>query len=749
MTNNPKILTASGLLFVAFFVLDIAVPLGFASGFGYLLILLLSTWIRNKRSTVVLAAIALVLIISGYFITELNIDAFEIQINRLMAFASVWVVAGFVLWHKSFSSDILDRENRYSILFESAVESIFIVDKDGQITDLNKASETLFGYKKSELLGNSIELLIPKHFRGTHVEKREDFILEKTSRKMVEHPGLYGLTKNGMEFPIEISLSRIENGNTSCVMAIVSDVSEKRRTINSLKASELKYRALFETMSQGVIYINSNGLVTSANPAANNIIGFSIEETNGVDRFKTHGASIYPDGSDYSLEEYPGIVAMKTGKAVIGDIMGVFNPIKKEYVWISINAIPQFKEGEIKPYQVYATFEDITERKSAQDRLKELNVELERRVDARSKALEESQEMYKMIARNFPNGVMNVLDRDLNYIFAEGMEMYKRGITSETMIGTSFIDRINPEIQDEIESQLLTVFKGDNVDFELKTDGRTYMIYAVGLVNHDNEVDQILMVSQNVTGLKKAEEDTSRALEKERHLNELKSRFVSMASHEFRTPLTTTLNSLNLLAKYIRMDGMEEKQERHIDRIKGSVAHLMSTLNDFLSLDKLEEGKINVHYSEFDLALFAEEAIEDMAGLLKTDQKIIHNHEGPTKICLDKMMLKNIFNNLLSNAVKYSPEGSSVALDTKIEGDWFTVIVKDQGIGIPAEDQAHLFERFFRANNALELQGTGLGLNIIKKYTEMVKGDISFESTMNKGSKFKVELPIHNHKCCE
>ena len=222
-----------------------------------------------------------------------------------------------------------------------------------------------------------------------------------------------------------------------------------------------------------------------------------------------------------------------------------------------------------------------------------------------------------------------------------------------------------------------------------------------------------------------------------------------MASHEFRTPLTTTLNSLNLLSKYIEIPNSEEKQEKHIARIKAAVSHLTNTLNDFLSIDKLEEGKVNIRYTHFNLTEFVEEAIEDMKGLIKPDQKIIHSHSGKTDVCLDKMMLKNIYNNLLSNAVKYSPERSTVTIDTTIQDEWFTVIIKDDGIGIPAEDQHHLFERFFRANNALEHQGTGLGLNIIKKYTEILNGDISFESRINEGSVFTVKLPIHHHHCSE
>ncbi|MFT6499977.1 MAG: PAS domain S-box-containing protein [Crocinitomicaceae bacterium] len=740
MNRSRKILIASGVLCLAIFVVDIVLPRAISASFAYFFVILLSIFIPRDRPTVIAGIIASALIVIGYFITELNSDVTKVPVNRVIALSSVWLVTGFVIWHKRFSSEILKMEIMFRVLFESAAEAIIITDLKGVIFKVNNVAEDLFAYEQDELIGQTIESLVPHDQREAHKEYQHKFTTQTRSRKMAVHQDLFAIRKNGCKFPVEVSLSAVDIGGEHYTMAIITDISVRKKMVELLKNEKEKAQQYLDVAGTMFVILDSHQKVQMVNLSTCEYLEYDEDEIIGknwfdnflplYDQERTKSAfDKLINQSTVEGETFENDVVTKSGK-------------KRTILWHN----KVLKKGN-ESIGTLSSGIDVTEQRFAEKKLKDLNIELEKRVDERSKALKESQEMYKMIARNFPNGVINVLDKDLNYIFAEGMEMYRQGITSETLIGTSFLSRVKPEIRKEIEVQLLSVFSGESVDFELKTEGRTFLIYAVGLHSSNNEVDQILMVSQNVTGLKKAEEDTLHALEKERHLNELKSRFVSMASHEFRTPLTTALNSLNLLSKYIGMPDKRERQERHIERIKASVAHLTGTLNDFLSIDKLEEGKVTIHYTHFNLTQFVEDAIEDMGGMLKSGQQIIHNHEGITEVCLDKMMLKNIFNNLLSNAVKYSPEGSKVTIETTIKDELFTVVITDQGMGISEEDQKHLFERFFRANNALEIQGTGLGLNIIKKYTEMINGEISFESTLNEGSKFTVKLPIYYHNC--
>lgn len=231
------------------------------------------------------------------------------------------------------------------------------------------------------------------------------------------------------------------------------------------------------------------------------------------------------------------------------------------------------------------------------------------------------------------------------------------------------------------------------------------------------------------------------ALDKERELNVLKSRFVTTASHEFRTPLGTILSSASLLARY-NTDQDQDKRLRHIERIKSSVTNLTEILNDFLSLDKLEEGIIRNNPIEFELNDFIEKTSDDLRSILKNGQQLLVVTD--IKNCtvkLDDQLLRNILINLVSNAIKYSPENSEIKISIINQINSIQIQVKDQGIGIPEEDQHHLFERFFRANNASNIQGTGLGLNIVKKYTELIGAEINFTSQLNQGSTFTLTIP--------
>ncbi|MCB9264225.1 MAG: PAS domain S-box protein [Lewinellaceae bacterium] len=240
--------------------------------------------------------------------------------------------------------------------------------------------------------------------------------------------------------------------------------------------------------------------------------------------------------------------------------------------------------------------------------------------------------------------------------------------------------------------------------------------------------------------LRQKQEQLRRSLEKEKELSELKSRFVSMASHEFRTPLTTIASSTELLGLYTE-SGQQEKRDKHLRRIKSAVTNLTGILGDFLSLSKLEEGKIQVNPVPFTLENLGEEVVEEMQSLLKPGQQLRTDfRDVQQNTFLDKKILKNIFINLLSNAIKYSGERSTVHFELFQEGQTIRAAIRDEGIGIPKEDQKHLFTRFFRATNSVNIQGTGLGLNIVKRYIDLLDGRIWFESKEGEGTAFFIEI---------
>lgn len=261
--------------------------------------------------------------------------------------------------------------------------------------------------------------------------------------------------------------------------------------------------------------------------------------------------------------------------------------------------------------------------------------------------------------------------------------------------------------------------------------------------------DALIELSHTNAGLntemerrKKIEAQILVTLEKEKELNELKTRFVSMASHEFRTPLSGILTSVSLIGRYHK-DEDAPKREKHVQSIKNAVKNLTMILNDFLSIDKLDQGNIYSRPVEFNLSSFLDELVIELKDMSDKPHQIEIFHADPNVILFqDKDMLRNVIINLFSNASKYSSDNSTIVLSTERSKSKAILKIQDQGIGIPEGEQKHLFERFFRANNANTVQGTGLGLTIIKRYLDLMGGDIEFQSIENVGTTFKIILPM-------
>ena len=404
---------------------------------------------------------------------------------------------------------------QFEALFNHATIGIVITDKKGQIVNTNKYAEIQFGYAREELLGKSVDVLVPANIHSQHQRHRKDFYNHPEPRRMGEGRDLYAQKKDGTEFPVEISLSNYEINSEIFVIAFVIDITVRKKN----------------------------------------------------------------------------------------------------------EAIVREQRDEL-------------EQSTAQ--IKKLNVELEQKVDYRTKMLRET-----------------------------------------------------------------------------------------------------------LTELEKSKEELSESLEKEKELNELKSRFVTTASHEFRTPLSTILSSSFLLEKYNDLDE-PQKRERHIHRIKNAVFDMKSILEDFLSIGKLEEGLTKANPEYYDSAELSEEIqkiISEMEALCKKGQQILFEYKGAGRAFVDKLLLKNILQNLVSNAIKFSSENETIRVDCSLTEESFRIRVKDHGIGISEEDQQHLFSRFFRAKNAVNIQGTGLGLHIVAKYLELMNGSITLQSRLNEGSEFIITIP--------
>ncbi|TMI91149.1 MAG: PAS domain S-box protein [Bacteroidetes bacterium] len=261
-----------------------------------------------------------------------------------------------------------------------------------------------------------------------------------------------------------------------------------------------------------------------------------------------------------------------------------------------------------------------------------------------------------------------------------------------------------------------------NTELEKKVDERTHIL------------------KEALEKLEQSQTELHEALDKEKMLNEIKSRFVSMASHEFRTPLSAVLSSASLISKYTKEDD-QEKRDKHINRIKDSVKHLNDILEDFLSLGRLDEGRINADPTEFNLREMIDETLAEVKVVLKPGQKFNLKYEGEEKINADKKLLRNILINLISNAAKFSEEDSPITISAKSENEINTITVADKGLGISTKDQEHLFTMFYRASNVTNIQGTGLGLHIVKRYLDLINGTVNLQSILGKGTSITITFP--------
>lgn len=397
-------------------------------------------------------------------------------------------------------------------------------------------------------------------------------------------------------------------------------------TLGSNKKSDMEsLNALFEYATEGIIITNKKGEIIKANPSSEHIFGYEIDGLKGkiiedlVPQRFSHNHKQHRE----NFNANPSPRSMGKGRDLFGKKKdGTEFPLE-----ISLSHYNQ--EGAM---YVVAFVIDITERKKAEENIKRINLELEQKVQERTKVLQEA-----------------------------------------------------------------------------------------------------------LNELENSQKQLHKALTKEKELNDMKSRFVTMASHEFRTPLSAILSSVSLIDKY-KTEEEDEKRKKHVAKIKSSVTNMTLILNDFLSAERLEEGKIFANKTEFLLPDMVKDVLNDIKGIQKPGQIVDYKHDGNSTVVLDRQMIRNILLNLISNAIKFSGEGKTIRINTSVTEECTQIIVSDEGIGIPKEEQANLFERFFRAKNVTNIQGTGLGLNIVGKYLEALNGKITFKSELDKGTTFTVTI---------
>jgi len=380
-------------------------------------------------------------------------------------------------------------------------------------------------------------------------------------------------------------------------------------------------------------------------------------------------------------------------------------------------------------------------------KLVEINLNLKDQIQITKEAKERlkiSQSMLRAIAQNFPKGVIVLLDKNFKILYTDGEGLIKMGMKEVLNIGKN-IGQIRILSKDQkliFKSNIEKTLIGEHISFDFDYKNNNFLVNTTPIYDVDKNISSALLVFIDNTSQKIIKKNILNTLRKEQELNKLKSSFISMASHEFRTPLTAISSSAMLIGKQ-NEPGKEEKRLKYVTQIKKNVKSLVVILNDFLSLGKLEEGKVLPKPSSFDLIDFSKSIIQEIMPNFKYGQDInLINDESEILVWLDQKLIHHILINLLANAVKYSPENENITLNISNSEERVILKVKDQGIGIPLKEQENIFQRFYRGQNINNIQGTGLGLNIVKEYVELMHGHVSFNSKINKGTTFIVELPI-------
>ncbi len=489
---------------------------------------------------------------------------------------------------------------------------------------------------------------------------------------------------------------------------------------------------LSDAISEGIIIVNKQRIIVATNESADQLFGYNKGELNN----KTLEILI-PNKYHHV---HPGHVSgffKHTGKRQMGhgrDLHG----LRKDGTTFPV-------EAGLNPFTinnndyVMALITDISVRKKAEDELKHwANI-----------FNETLNEIFIFDAKTlrFINANKGA-QQNIGYSLEELTQLTPIDIKPE-YTETQFKDFIKP-LLDKTEANLVFTTKHQ------RKNGTTYPVEIHLQTSHTADSETLVAIILDITErinyterLEKTVEERTlqlqEALQTEIDLNELKTKFLSLVSHEFKTPLTGMLSSATLIGKYTKT-AQQDKRVKHVNTIKNKVKYLNNIINDFLSIERLDKGKINYKMSVFSLSKVINEVIYDANMLLKEGQKIIYpDNIDDMVIEFDEKILELILTNLVSNAIKYSPENTSIKINVNMLTNNMEIEIIDAGIGIPKEEQKFIFNRYFRAENAVTSQGTGIGLNIVKSHLENLKGSVKFISKENKGSTFVVTIPIHKN----
>lgn len=407
---------------------------------------------------------------------------------------------------------------------------------------------------------------------------------------------------------------------------------------------------------------------------------------------------------------------------------------KKDNQRFSVEITVNYFEFNDQEYN-FVLARDITSRKQTED------------------ALSQEKELLSTLIKNAPIGIIST-DESGKILFVNPTFEKICGYPEAELVGQfppyPYWDLAD---LDQIYNEFGLAMSGKKEQIELwftRKNGERFLARLQPITIFDAQGNMLrhLATMEDITKYKQAEEELYKALEQEIELNELKTRFIAMVSHEYRTPLTTILSSAELLERYIDQY-TDEKRLQHYRRIQTAVDALTQLVSDVLTISRIEANKQEFNPLPLDLEKFCRKLLEDLQLTIGSQHTLVFTAQESSNLemrtaYMDEKLLRYIISNLLSNAIKYSPKGSTVKFHLACHQSSAILRIQDEGIGIPIQDRQHLFESFYRGSNTRNISGTGLGLAIVKRSVDLHGGHIALESQEGVGTTFTVTLPLNN-----
>ncbi len=619
-----------------------------------------------------------------------------------------------------------ESETKLRSVIEQSANGVFITDEQGNYIEWNKKLEEITEISREYALTKKLwdihfELSPPESRTEESFNFRVKLGQELLSGKSNQQDSFIeevlhcpsGKIKN-----VEATLFPIKTSKGFIVAGIVHDLTDNKKNEEQLKI----LNKAVESGTSSILLSDLNGNIVYINKALLNLGKFTFsEEVIGRQIFE------FTNEEGKSLLVNNIIPSLLTGNSWKGEIAIITNDGNQLLVDLQCSLIT---DDENNPLYLLAYLSDITDRKRMEE------------------ALVHKEKMYRSVVESVKEIIFQTDAQGL-WTFLNPAWEEITGYKVDESIGELFLNFVHPEDRQRNADYFAPLIERKKeycrhiVRYLTKSGGfRHIEVFARLTLDKNDEIIGTSGTLTDVTDRIKAEEDIKSNLVKERELSELKSRFVSMVSHEFRTPLTSILASTELLLRY-HTKWNDAKKLETTERVFRSAEYMNELVNDVLTLNRVESGKLSFNPAQMDLVSFCKNAIDEVRVLALPSHKISFNYD-PENISgvYDEKLLKHVVLNLFSNAIKYSPSGGTILISLLKLQDKISLIVSDEGIGIPPEDQQRLFEPFFRGKNIGNISGTGLGLSILKKSIEMHGGEIKFKSEVNKGTEFTIILPV-------